>query len=78
MNGHVPNDANRHDDVDSIDDCAQKCTEEKQACASFEFSPSQRICQVNDVKNVTDPPLEDFAFCIKAGEYLKLSYNKTI
>ena len=78
MNGHVPNDANRHDDFDSIDDCAQKCTEEKQACASFEFSPSQRICQVNDVKMVTDPPLEDFAFCIKSGEYFILQQNNLI
>ena len=24
MNGRVPNDANRHDDVDSIDDCAPR------------------------------------------------------
>ena len=71
-NGHVPDASNSHEDVTTIEDCAEKCTDALQSCASFEYFPHGALCQLNTLKNATDPPLDvdDYAYCVKTGEYL--------
>ena len=47
-------------------ECANLCKGDKE-CLSFIHSKSRNLCILNEAREPTDHPLEDFVFCSKIG-----------
>ena len=44
--------------------CAKYCSEEK-SCCSYEYSPTEKLCNLNKDCKPTAEKYEDFDFCVK-------------
>jgi len=54
--------------VDNVHDCAVHCYQ-KLYCLSFEYSPTTQKCFLNKESQPTDPPYDDYNFCVKIQEF---------
>jgi len=50
---------------DSIDGCAKLCEEQEGYCQSFEYSPEEKMCNLNTKCQPEVGPFKDYLFCAK-------------
>lgn len=51
----------------TVEECAGRCNSNAQ-CNSFEFSPTERLCNLNRDANPRGGPYKDYAFCSKSAD----------
>ena len=63
MKGDIPGMGQvKSETVDSLTGCGDLCAEEK-TCCSFEYSPGDRLCNINKDYRVTNIQAGDYLFC---------------
>ena len=63
--------------VDHIFGCSERCNDDPQ-CRSFEYSPTEKKCNLNKDDAPTQNTYKDFAFCVKYPQHSAAIIHGTI